>query len=196
MARTSHTNTLTTQQVADAAGVGVTTAKRWLADGLLASYALPVRGKKKTEERRVWLEDLVEFLKKNGNYRAAEKLVPGAGAINVLVLASAHPWFEQLKTVMADPKFRLHYAHVVIEAGAVCARVGPRAVVVDFNISRADAFSVSAWLQRQGQVALAALLPEDQSGSQSATALKDYGFSAWWKKPVDPAVVAEWLKAR
>jgi excisionase family DNA binding protein len=191
MARTSNIETMTTGQVAEICQVGVRTVQRWVDDGHLPSFGLPGNDKK-SKERRIWRQDLIAFLLAIGNKRGAERAQAGSTALNVLVLASAHPWFEQLKKgVGEDSAIRLHYAHVVIEAGAVCANVQPQAAIVDFNISRADAFSVAGWLRRRGKVSLAALLPEDQN---EAGNLRDYGFAAWWKKPVDPAAVCKWVK--
>ena len=192
MARTSNIETMTTGQVAEICQVGVRTVQRWVDDGHLPSFGLPGNDKK-SKERRIWRQDLIAFLLSIGNKRGAERAQAGSTALNVLVLASAHPWFEQFKAGVGEG-VKTHYAHVVIEAGFVCANANPKAAVIDFNISRADAFSVAGWLRKRGKVSLAALLPEDQDERAAGAALKDYGFVAWWKKPVDPMAVVKWAK--
>lgn len=194
MARTHHTDTLTTGQVADICQVGISTVTQWLEDGQIPHFWLPARhGTRKKRERRVYREDLAAFLVKCGNFRAAERVRPGSLAAGVLVLATARPWFDQLAAQVGE-QFKLHYAYLVIEAGAICARVQPRLAVIDFSISRADAQAVAGWLRRQEpRPLIAALLPEDQPEAQAARGLTEYGFGAWWQKPVDPATVAGWM---
>jgi len=174
----------TTGEVAKICRVGVSTVLKWFNSGRLKGYRLPG-----SQDRRIPLENLIQFIKENG--------MPLRGLEDYLryrvLLVSVDATFDRLlrESLSKVEDYRFEYASSVFEFGALVATIRPDAIVLDFSLGRRESIEIVCDLRKDdaySSTLIIGLVSEDEAEPEQ---LLEYGFNVVFKKPLDVAVIAK-----
>src|SRR5581483_6832233 len=90
-----------------------------------------------------------------------------------------------------DDDFKYELAHSGFEAVIQAESFHPDAIIIDLAIGRSEALQIASNLRRNPayeQTLIIALASEDEANPEG---LANYGFSEWFKKPFDVALLGE-----
>jgi excisionase family DNA binding protein len=174
----------TTGQVAKICKVAPRTVSKWFDSGRLVGYRIPG-----SQDRRIPREQLIRFLKAHqmplGELEEEE-------LNKVLIIGTDRILIERLRDLMptADD-FKVEVAQSGFEAGIQAESFHPDAIVLDLAMGRSEGLQIVANLRRnvsyEGCV-IVGLAAEDEANPD---ALTQHGFNEVFKKPFDPALLAE-----
>lgn len=177
---------LTTSQVAKICNVATRTVSNWFDSGRLKGYRIPG-----SAHRRVPLPYLIQFLKEN---KMPLEGLAAQVTTKILVLSKDQDLIASLRREF-PPERSYEVAAVASEfdAGFHAQGITPACVLVDFSLGRAESVRICERLRRNSRfanAALVAILPDN--GAQPAPSY--LSFSDVWKRPFDPALLAQRLQ--
>ena len=173
----------TTGQIAKICKVAPRTVAVWFDTGRLGGYRIPF-----SRDRRVPRDELVRFLKEHG-------LPLGPLAPPALLLAGPDRRLLERGVAPLGERVTFCAAATLFEAGLLAHAAAPAAVVLDLALGRGDCLAAARALRDAAAPpapALFALAGEDEADEPGVLAA---GFAGAWKKPFDPALLAESLLA-
>lgn len=177
----------TTGQVAKICKVAPRTVSKWFDSGRLVGYRIPG-----SQDRRIPREQLIRFLKAHqmplGELEEEE-------LSKVLVIGTDRVLIERMRELMpvADD-FKVEVAQSGFEAGIQAESFHPDAIVLDLAMGRSEGLQIVANLRRNiayDGCIIVGLAAEDEPNPESMT---QHGFNEVFKKPFDPALLAERVK--
>ncbi|MCC7292676.1 MAG: helix-turn-helix domain-containing protein [Phycisphaerales bacterium] len=171
---------LTTGEIARLCNVAPRTVAKWFDTGELRGYRIPG-----SRDRRVPLQQLIRFMRQH--QMPLEGL--DTGAIRVLLVDVGQSYARALEQQLAaDPRFEVHLAGSLFEAGLQAALVRPQVLVMNLALPGADPDALIAALrawEHGGEVraiALAAGVSDEQVES-----LLRAGFHSVLRAPIEAA---------
>lgn len=180
-----------TGEVARLLGVAPRTVCLWFDAGKLGGYRLPPANgdRRHGGPRRVERDALVRFLRASG----MPLLGPLAGEPAAVLLVGLAPQLAGLLAEALPAHCRAEPYESLFLAGVAAGRQPPAAAVVDLAVGRGEAVTLARWLAGAGgaPAPLFALAGEDELDAPGLTAA---GFTEVWRKPFDPALLAERLR--
>ena len=171
-------------EVANICRVSVRTVTRWFDSGYLKGYRIPGR-----QERRVFLEDLVRFLKDRGiPLRELKDYVQYK-----VLIAVADSTFDRLlrESLSKIEGCEFRFASSAFEAGVLMVGIRPNAIVIDFSLGRREAIEIASNLRKDDTYATALIIGLASEDEAEPERLLQYGFNVVFKKPLDVAVIAK-----
>ena len=110
----------------------------------------------------------------------------------ILIIGAEPLFIERLKELLPeDDDFKYEVAHSGFEAGIQAESFHPDSIVIDLAMGRSEALQITQNLRRNPQyeqTIIMALASEDEANPEG---LANYGFSEWFKKPFDVALLGE-----
>jgi len=174
-----------TGQVAKICEVSRKTVNKWFDSGRLKGFRIPG-----SPERRIPRECLIKFLKEHGMPMGD---LEDEVTAKVLFVSQDHVFIENLKRELSGRIFRFAVAANSFDAGMQTDEFHPDCVIVDFSIGRTEVLMICQNLRRNAKLAdiiIIALLPHpDRSAGFNRSFINET-----FKKPVDPALLAERLR--
>ena len=178
----------TTGQVAKICKVAPRTVSKWFDSGRLRGYRIPG-----SQDRRIPREHLIRFLKEHGMPLGE---LEEEGWHKILVIG-AEPLFNQRirELLPEDEDYKYEVANSGFEAGIQAESFHPDTIIIDLAMGRSEALQISSNLRRNPQyeaTMIIALASEDEANPEG---LASFGFSEWFKKPFDVALLGERIGA-
>ena len=176
---------LTTGDVAKLCRCSMRTVARWVDSGQLKGYHIPG-----SQDRRILRESLIRFLKKNN--------MPLGDLVSdcrhrLLLVGTSDDLTHTLTTLL--PECLTGHATTAYAGGVLVQTLEPDTVVLDFSLGRGDCIQIAADIHadaNRGTVRVIALTNEDEADSDDW--LLGHGFTAIFRRPFDPALLAAKVK--
>ena len=175
----------TTGQVAKICGTAARTVAKWFDKGELKGYRIPL-----SEDRRVYRDDLEAFMEKHGIRRQV-----GVTLVRVLLVGlGEHPARQLGELLTKADGYWLEAAESPFDAGLVVHEFRPAVVVADASVGRGDLLRMARALRSNGsaRALLVAVVGEDFPNEAE---LAEAGYDRFVVRPVDPAALAELIRA-
>lgn len=178
----------TTGQVAKICKVAPRTVSKWFDSGRLVGYRIPG-----SQDRRIPREHLIRFLKEHqmplGDLEEE--------ALNkILVIGTDRSLIERIKGMLPEADdYKVAVAHSGFEAGIQAESFHPDAIILDLAMGRTEGIQIIGNLRRNSTYdacTIIALAAEDEAEPES---ILQYGFNEVFKKPFDPALLAERIRS-
>lgn len=177
----------TTGQVAKICKVAPRTVSKWFDSGRLVGYRIPG-----SQDRRIPREHLIRFLKE---HQMPLGDLEEEAYSKVLVIGTDRALIDRVKELMPESDdYKVEVAHSGFEAGIQAESFHPDAIVLDLAMGRSEGLQIVANLRRNpayDRCIIVALAAEDEADPDS---LSKHGFGEVFKKPFDPALLAERLR--
>lgn len=177
----------TTGQVAKICKVAPRTVSKWFDSGRLVGYRIPG-----SQDRRIPREHLIRFLKE---HQMPLGDLEEESLSKVLVIGTDRMLIDRMKSLLPEADdYKVEIAHSGFEAGIQAESFHPDAIVLDLAMGRSEGLQISANLRRNetyDDVIIVGLAAEDEAEPDS---LLEHGFKEVFKKPFDPALLAERLR--
>jgi two-component system response regulator RpaA len=178
---------LTTGQVAKICKVAPRTVSKWFDSGRLRGYRIPG-----SQDRRIPREQLIKFLKEHGMPLGE---LEGEGWHKILIIGADKLFIDRVKELLPeDEDYRYELAGSGFEAGIQAESFHPDTIIIDLAMGRSEALQIAQNLRRNPQyeqILITALASEDEAAPET---LVNYGFSEFFKKPFDIALLAERIR--
>lgn len=177
----------TTGQVAKICKVAPRTVSKWFDSGRLVGYRIPG-----SQDRRIPREQLIKFLKEHQMPlgELEEEMMR-----KVLIIGTDRGLIERMKELMPESDdYKVEVAHSGFEAGIQAESFHPDAMALDLAMGRSEGLQIVANLRKNStydDVVIVGLAAEDEPEPESLLA---HGFNEVFKKPFDPALLAERLR--
>lgn len=172
----------TSGQAARICKVAPRTVNKWFDAGRLKGYRIPG-----SRDRRIPREYLIRFLKEHGMPLGD---LEDETMAKVLTVSQDDVLIANIRQhLLPERSFRLAVAGSVFEAGIQTESFRPDCIVVDFSISRAEAFQICQDLRRNSdhrETILLAVLPNDGANDFDRSMINET-----FKKPFDCALLEE-----
>lgn len=177
----------TTGQVAKICKVAPRTVSKWFDSGRLVGYRIPG-----SQDRRIPREHLIRFLKEHqmplGDLEEE--------ALNkILVIGTDRMLIDRVKGMLPEiDDYKVAIAHSGFEAGIQAESFHPDAIILDLAMGRTEGIQIIGNLRRNSTYdacTIIALAAEDEAEPDS---ILQYGFNEVFKKPFDPALLAERIR--
>jgi len=172
---------LTTWQVSRMLGVSDQSVSNWVDSGQLPA------GKTPGGHRRVELDDLVDFLKRQ-NFRIPQELLPAVPTI--LIVDDEPEVTRRLSAILAAkrPECRILTAHDGFVAGLMVMAEHPDLMILDLHMPGIDGVEVCRRIKADERTRGVAVLAMTAYPSEEAQqAMLDAGAQAFMHKPLDSA---------
>jgi two-component system, OmpR family, response regulator RpaA len=177
----------TTGQVAKICKVAPRTVSKWFDSGRLRGYRIPG-----SQDRRIPREHLIRFLKEHGMPLGE---LEEEGWHKILIIGAEQLFIDRLRELLPDDEdYKYEVANSGFEAGIQAESFHPDTIVVDLAMGRSEALQIAQNLRRNVQyeaTQIIALASEDEAAPESLT---QYGYSEFFKKPFDVALLAECIR--
>jgi excisionase family DNA binding protein len=178
----------TTGQVAKICKVAPRTVSKWFDSGRLVGYRIPG-----SQDRRIPRENLIRFLKEHqmplGELEEEEMS-------KVLIIGTDRSLIDRLTSLMPESdNHKVGVAHSGFEAGIQAESFHPDAIILDLGMGRSEGLQIVANLRRNSaydNCSIIGIAAEDEAEPDSLLA---NGFTEIFKKPFDPALLAERIKS-
>ncbi|MBN2712302.1 MAG: response regulator [Planctomycetes bacterium] len=167
--------TFTTGEVANYCGVNFRTVIRWIDRGHLKAFQLPGRG-----DRRVELDDLLAFLKKNG-MPLPEDLVPLNNRI--LIVDDDENLCDTISVTLGDAGYETSVANDGLEVGCLLESFSPAVMILDLNIPGLDGKQVIKFIRSRDTLAALKIVVISGMDADEIAKVYDDGADAYLKKP-------------
>ncbi len=182
-------NVLTTGEVAAICKVSARTVSKWIDCGRLQGYKIPG-----SRDRRVTHEALEHFMRKHRLPVTELTAITGQGSL--LIVDANAATAQILHDVMVqETKREVFVVNGVFEAGVLCERSRPSAIVVDCNIGVSEAAGLTAWLRSEKRSTRVVATCETL-GSSDETILIGAGVGAIVRKPCTVRAILSALQNR
>ena len=177
----------TTGQVAKLCEVAPRTVSKWFDSGRLKGYRIPG-----SQDRRIPREQLIRFLKEHGMPLGE---LEEEEWHKVLLIGTEKLFNDRVRELLPeDDGYKFETAQSGYHAGGLVQSFRPDTVVIDLSVGRADAQLMAASLRQSEAGAAALLVALAGEDDPDPDALKGGGFDDVFKRPVNPAVVAESIR--
>ena len=181
----------TTTQVGKICHVAQRTVAKWFDAGLLGGYRITG-----SLDRRIPRENLIGFLQRHG-MPLGSLAEEGAHHPHAVLMIGAEPIFiDRFRKLLPEGEhLRCAFASSGFEAGLSMGTSRPDIVVLDFALGRGEALQIVETLRRNpphAQPTIIALACEDDA---SPEALRACGVEYVFKKPLDPALLAQRIQS-
>lgn len=177
----------TTGQVAKICKVAPRTVSKWFDSGRLVGYRIPG-----SQDRRIPREHLIRFLKE---HQMPLGELEEEAYQKVLVIGTDRMMIDRLHDQLPEKDdFKVEVAHSGFEAGIQAESLHPDAIILDLAMGRSEGLQIVSNLRRNNdydECAIIGLAAEDEPDPDSLT---QHGFNEVFKKPFDPALLAERIK--
>ena len=177
----------TTGQVAKICKVAPRTVSKWFDSGRLRGYRIPG-----SQDRRIPRENLIRFLKE---HKMPLGELEEEGWHKILIIGAEKLFIDRLMELLpVDDDFRYVIANSGFEAGIQAESFHPDTIVIDLSMGRSEGLQIAQNLRRNPQyeqTLIIALASEDEANPEGLT---QYGYSEWFKKPFDVALLAERIR--
>lgn len=161
----------TTGQVAEMCKISPRTVSKWFDSGRIEGYRVPG-----SKYRRIYRSSLIHFFRAYG----MERFVAQLFSPEVLLVGC-----------VIETDVRSAHCSSLFSAGLILSDARPTIVVFDASIGRADCLEAGKEILKHGlTMCLAALISEDDAPLGWYRA----GFSAVFKKPINPRKLEDWLR--
>jgi len=179
---------LTTGEVARICNVAPRTVSKWFDTGQLRGYRIPG-----SKDRRIPLEQLVQFMKSHGIPTEGLSL----GAPKLLLVDADDDLTDILADALsADNQFESLRTDSLFEAGLLIEQHRPAVVVIDVTLSDKPPADLVSVLRRRERLAGTKLIATSgQITEGQSQALKQAGFAGFLKKPFDVRELKDLLDA-
>ena len=146
-----------------------------------------------SQDRRIPLENLIQFLKENGMpLRGLEDYL----RYRVLFVATDATFDRLLReSISKIEDYRFEYASSVFEFGALVATMRPDAIVLDFSLGRRESIEIVCDLRKDDAYAATLIIGLASEDEAEPEQLLQYGFNDVFKKPFDIALLSEKIKS-
>jgi excisionase family DNA binding protein len=179
--------TLTTGQVAKICKVASRTVAKWIDSGRLKGYRIPG-----SQDRRVPVENFLQFLKENGlPYHAIDSgqrhqiLLVG---VDKTILEHVHQHLSE------NGGHNVQAVNNVFEAGVLAVFLVPDVVVIDFRLGRDIAIQAVQTLRTNLQYQSAFIVGLTSEDEAAPEQLLQYGFNEVFKQPVNVIELVQRIK--
>ena len=177
----------TTGQVAKICKVAPRTVSKWFDSGRLRGYRIPG-----SQDRRIPREHLIKFLKEHGMPLGE---LEEEGWHKILIIGAEKLFVDRVQELLPeDEDYKYELANSGFEAGIQAESFHPDSIIVDLAMGRSEALQIAQNLRRNPQyeqTLIVALASEDEAAPES---LAQYGYSEWFKKPFDVALLGERIR--
>jgi excisionase family DNA binding protein len=183
----------TTGEVASICNVAARTVSKWIDSGRLEGYRIPG-----SRDRRVTRETLERFMREHG--LPLSGFVTAACEGTLLIVDHDEHAGQTLRDVIVQETKRDAIAvRSAFEAGVICERSRPSAIIVDCNIGLSEAAGLASWLRTEKRHAKVVATGETITAGDEAALIRA-GASAVVPKPCTvrallAAVDSHWLQA-
>ncbi len=177
----------TTGQVAKICKVAPRTVSKWFDSGKLRGYRIPG-----SQDRRIPREHLIKFLKEHGMPLGE---LEEEGLHKILLIGSDKLFIDRITELLPEvDDFKFELAHSGFEAGIQAESFHPDTIIIDMAMGRSEGMQIATNLRRNPAyetTMIIALASEDEANPDG---LLEYGFSEYFKKPFDVALLSERIK--
>ncbi len=177
----------TTGQVAKICQVAPRTVSKWFDSGKLRGYRIPG-----SQDRRIPRDQLIRFLKENGMPLGA---LEEEGWHKILIIGAEKLFIDRVQELLPeDEDYKYEVASSGFEAGIQAESFHPDTIIVDLAMGRSEALQIAQNLRRNSHyetTLIIALASEDEAAPET---LVNYGYSEWFKKPFDIALLGERIR--
>lgn len=179
---------LTTGEVAIHCKVAARTVSKWIDCGRLEGYRIPG-----SRDRRVTRDALENFMRKHG--------LPLAGFAatveGMLLIVDANAATSQTlrDVIVQETKREVLIVRGAFEAGVLCERSRPSAILVDCNIGVSEAAGLASWLRCEKRATRVVATGESMTVADEAT-LMCAGVGAIVRKPCTVRAILSALEHR
>lgn len=167
---------LTTGEVAILCKVAARTVSKWIDCGRMEGYRIPG-----SRDRRVTQAALENFMRKHGLPLTGFAAAAGQGML--LIVDSNATTAQTLRDVIVqETKREVFIVRGAFEAGVLCERSRPSAIVVDCNIGVNEAAGLASWLRCEKRATRVVAIGETLTADDDATLMRA-GVGAIVRKP-------------
>ena len=167
---------LTTGEVAVICKVAARTVSKWIDCGRLDGYRIPG-----SRDRRVTRASLENFMRKHGLPLTGFAEAVGQGML-LIVDANATTGQTLRDVIVQETKREVFIVRGAFEAGVLCERSRPSAIIVDCNIGVNEAAGLASWLRCEKRAARVVATGEALTAADEATLIRA-GVGAIVRKP-------------
>ena len=143
---TQQNSVLTTGEVAEICNVAARTVSKWIDCGRLEGYRIPG-----SRDRRVTREALENFMRTHGLPLTGFTAAVGQGML-LIVDANATTAQTLRDVIVQETRREVFIVRRAFEAGVICERSRPSAIIVDCNIGVNEAAGLVSWLRCEKRV--------------------------------------------
>ena len=174
----------TTGEVAKICRVSTRTVTKWFDSGCLKGYRIPGR-----QERRVFAEDLIRFLKERG---IPSRELKDYVRYKVLLVVADSTFDRLLRDSLSKVEgCEFRSASSAFEAGVLTVGIRPNAIVIDFSLGRREAIQIVSYLRKDDAYSATLIIGLASEDETEPEQLLEYGFNFVFKKPLDVAIIAK-----
>ena len=190
MTEISNTNSvLTTGEVAMICKVAARTVSKWIDCGRLDGYRIPG-----SRDRRVTRDALGNFMRKHGLPLTGFAEAVGQGML-LIVDANATTGQTLRDVIVQETKREVFIVRGAFEAGVLCERSRPSAIIVDCNIGVSEAAGLASWLRCEKRNARVVATGEALTAADETTLIRA-GVGAIVRKPCTVRAILSALENR
>lgn len=171
---------LTTGEVATYCGVNFRTVIRWVDAGKIKAYQLPGRG-----DRRIKVEDFIDFLKKNGMPVPEGLLITGGDKSRILVVEDDPNLARVMATILQKEGYDTETAYDGFQAGAMVESFIPDLITLDINMKGMGGLGVLEFLRTQEKYSKINILIISALDDEKLSECIEAGADDYIKKPFD-----------
>ena len=182
-------NVLTTGEVAIICKVAARTVSKWIDCGRLEGYRIPG-----SRDRRVTHEALENFMRKHSLPLAGFAEALGQGTL-LIVDANAATAQTLRDVIVQETKRQVLIVRGAFEAGVLCERSRPSAIVVDCNIGVNEAAGLASWLRCENRATRVVAIGETLTAADDVTLMRA-GVGAIVRKPCTVRAILTALENR
>ena len=182
-------NVLTTGEVAIICKVAARTVSKWIDCGRLEGYRIPG-----SRDRRVTQEALENFMRKHGLPLTGFAAAVGQGML-LIVDANATTAQTLRDVIVQETKRQVFIVRGAFEAGVLCERSRPSAIVVDCNIGVNEAAGLASWLRCENRATRVVAIGETLTAADDVTLMRA-GVGAIVRKPCTVRAILTALENR
>jgi len=174
----------TTGEVARICRVSSQMVAKWFDSGRLKGYRIPG-----SQDRRIFREDLVRFLKENN---VPLRVLEGSIKYRVLLVATDSIFDRLLRYSLSKiENYEFWLAPSAFEAGVLTVGIRPDAIVIDFSLGRREAVQIVSYLRKDDAYAATLIIGLASEDEAEPEQLLEYGFNVVFKKPLDVAAISK-----
>ena len=180
---------LTTGEVAVICKVAARTVSKWIDCGRLDGYRIPG-----SRDRRVTREALENFMRKHGLPLTGFAEAVGQGML-LIVDANANTGQTLRDVIVQETKREVFIVRGAFEAGVLCERSRPSAIIVDCNIGVNEAAGLASWLRCENRATRVVAIGETLTAADDVTLMRA-GVGAIVRKPCTVRAILTALENR